>query len=404
MAITEKYVAADADGSGDGTSAGSPWTLAQAVAGATSATRVNVKEGTYTLSGTLDVTYDGTQTDAIIWRGYKTSPGDLYPAKDAAYGGRDATTGLLDTSDMPKINVGAHGIRWDNDNMHQVSGIAFYGGIDGGSTDYACVETGGYNSSWIGCSFKTTATTGSSSGNLGLTEPASAVEAADGNASFVDCDFICEPSSSPSNADGFRCLTSSGTRLGVFYCRFRMAGSATGALVQAKSGHHAFSNCVFDGNNTAKAGIFSVHPSSCYTTVINSTFYDINGGAIRRDDGDFDDIALFVNSIITDSDYAFQSDYSATLPAILHNCRVRDNANADEVGDYPTDLASYSTDTGTATSDFHSATGQDFRVVPGTTNGWNRGIWHQYAGSNNIGAFQSKGDRTRRGVPRTYHT
>jgi hypothetical protein len=85
MAWTERYVTADSDG-GDGSS-GNPWTLAEAIAGATAGDRVNVKAGTYANTTTSrDFAVDGTATAPIWWRGYKTTIGDQDAVATASAG------------------------------------------------------------------------------------------------------------------------------------------------------------------------------------------------------------------------------------------------------------------------------------------------------------------------------
>lgn len=104
MAITERYVRADAAGGGDGTT--------DANSGATGAFtwgemitdintprvgyRYNVKQGTYSLSATTTITGDGTTTSPNIIRGYKDTPGDATLGRGA--------NGLIDTSNMPTIS------------------------------------------------------------------------------------------------------------------------------------------------------------------------------------------------------------------------------------------------------------------------------------------------------------
>jgi hypothetical protein len=83
MAWTERYVRADADGAGDGTTDANSggtgsWTLTQAVANEAAGMRINVKAGTYastTTTRTLAAT--GTATQPIWWRGYNTTIGDI---------------------------------------------------------------------------------------------------------------------------------------------------------------------------------------------------------------------------------------------------------------------------------------------------------------------------------------
>jgi len=103
MAIVEKYVTADAEGGGDGSSE-SPWTLAEAIAAVTNNTRVNIKSGAYEVGATTwGLASPATIT---IFRGYKTTPGDLDNQ-------RRKSDGTLDFTDMPvitqsgKIELGA---------------------------------------------------------------------------------------------------------------------------------------------------------------------------------------------------------------------------------------------------------------------------------------------------------
>lgn len=86
MAWTERYVRADADGSGDGTTdtntgATGAWTIAQALTvttGAQPGHRVNVKAGAYSMGTSVTATATaGTAASPIWWRGYNTTIGDL---------------------------------------------------------------------------------------------------------------------------------------------------------------------------------------------------------------------------------------------------------------------------------------------------------------------------------------
>jgi hypothetical protein len=78
MAWTERFVRADADGAGDGTTDGTAWTLTQAVTNEAAGMRINVKAGTYASATTVrTLAAVGTTTAPIWWRGYNTTPGDL---------------------------------------------------------------------------------------------------------------------------------------------------------------------------------------------------------------------------------------------------------------------------------------------------------------------------------------
>ena len=102
MALTEKYVSSAAGGSGDGLSAGSPFTWAQMLAeingGTGAGKRYNVKaDGTYTRStdDSMWSAVGGTTTSPICIRGYKTTIGDGYLGRDSA--------GALITTNMPQL-------------------------------------------------------------------------------------------------------------------------------------------------------------------------------------------------------------------------------------------------------------------------------------------------------------
>ena len=102
MAFTEKYVSAAAGGSGDGLSAGNPFTWAQMIteigAGSGGNKRYNVLEGTYSLSASSDCSGASLSPSAPVnIRGYKTTIGD-------GWLGRSNDSGPLITTNMPLIS------------------------------------------------------------------------------------------------------------------------------------------------------------------------------------------------------------------------------------------------------------------------------------------------------------
>lgn len=110
MALTERYVSSTADGSGNGTSENSPWTLAQALTNASAGHRVNVK-GSFTLSADFSPSNAGTNQSPIVWRGYQTSIGDLNNQT------RDVSTGLLSTDTLVNINTNSYKVVLKNYNI-----------------------------------------------------------------------------------------------------------------------------------------------------------------------------------------------------------------------------------------------------------------------------------------------
>jgi hypothetical protein len=101
MAYTERYVTTSATGFGGGTSEGDSWTLDQAYANQAAGTRINVKAGSYILVSTLTANISGTITDPIVWRGYKTTPGDM--------DGKPTSTAVPST-DIPLLSVSGDNI------------------------------------------------------------------------------------------------------------------------------------------------------------------------------------------------------------------------------------------------------------------------------------------------------
>lgn len=107
MALTQRYVRADAAGGGNGTtdtnSGGTgAWTLAEALAAYTSGMCVNVRSGTYA-NTTTDRTFatNGTVTAPVWFRGFNATPGDCEADPTLAHPQITFTTGRF-------IGTGAH--------------------------------------------------------------------------------------------------------------------------------------------------------------------------------------------------------------------------------------------------------------------------------------------------------
>lgn len=80
MAWNDTYVTTTGAGSHDGSTLDNAWSLSEAMApttGAQPGDRVNVAPGTYAINADLSTGDAGTDTAAIWWRGYNSSPGDL---------------------------------------------------------------------------------------------------------------------------------------------------------------------------------------------------------------------------------------------------------------------------------------------------------------------------------------
>lgn len=99
MPITEKYVTPSGAGTNDGLSEANAFSWAQFVTDfnlqSAGGVRYNIKQGTYSGLSTAVLTGDGTATNPLIIRGYKTTIGDATVGR--------LSTGLLDTSNMPHL-------------------------------------------------------------------------------------------------------------------------------------------------------------------------------------------------------------------------------------------------------------------------------------------------------------
>lgn len=99
-AWSDHYVTATGtDTYANATNIATPCSLATAIANYAAGDRINIKAGTYTLSGAINFATAGTSTAPVWWRGYKTTPGDL----DAAGGSR------IPVTDLPKIDADTAG-------------------------------------------------------------------------------------------------------------------------------------------------------------------------------------------------------------------------------------------------------------------------------------------------------
>lgn len=105
MALTKRYVRADADGTGDGTTdansgATGAFTIEQMITDINTphaAYKYLVKAGTYArTTSSVTLTGDGTPTSPIVIEGFNTTEGDLYAQ------GR-SSGGALDTTNFPEI-------------------------------------------------------------------------------------------------------------------------------------------------------------------------------------------------------------------------------------------------------------------------------------------------------------
>ena len=115
MAWTDRYVDAAAAGGGTGTSSADPWTLAEAVSNSAAGMRVNIKAGVYEVTSSISTSFAGTHSDAVWWRGYTSTPGDL----DDKF-----LANKITGTDLPQIKSVSGSVVLNN-SYFNISGLAF---------------------------------------------------------------------------------------------------------------------------------------------------------------------------------------------------------------------------------------------------------------------------------------
>lgn len=273
MAWTDRYVSASASGFDNGTSESAPWTLQQAASGTTAGMRVNIKAGTYTLTTNLNITttQSGTATDAVWWRGYKTTVGDL----DEKFTG-DKTAG----TDIPTILTTDFGYFFINGtDFFHMSGLDFksesanYSAIYD-RADYSwrkncrfyhSVQTtneandqAGTNKTYINCEFSGQS---ASSTVYQLTD-------ASNYSTYINCVFY---GITPNSWNGVTTSTVLNAFIGCVFQNMRTAITANGVVL--------VKNCTFvDISDTAIQ--FASTNIVCGSVVANNIFHDVTNYAI----------------------------------------------------------------------------------------------------------------------------
>ena len=287
MAFTERYVTTSATGFGGGTSEFDSWTLDQAYANQAAGTRINVKAGTYSLVSTLTANISGSTADPIVWRGYKTTPGDQ--------DGKPTSTAVAGT-DIPLLSVSGDNIYVLTDGDYQRhSNFAFTGAYNKpahycrtrhslwencqwtytGTSSYQAMDAqyGLYNT-YLGCSFRVTNT--GSAGN--------AVTTSFNN--FVGCYFANADTDAQiiygiNNLNIINCIISTGLK-GIYnnsstailnYIGNTLYNTTEG--IQLRNGQQAsilnnlFHSCT-NGISTLSSGFTDMSPWA-----VNNSFYNV---------------------------------------------------------------------------------------------------------------------------------
>lgn len=343
MAITERYVRADAAGGGDGTTdtnsgANGAFTWAEMITDINTPRagyRYNVKAGvgTYSLGATTTITGDGSTTSPNIIQGFTTTIGD-------AVRGR-LSGGALDDSLMPTIAYSStYYLAVTGADYLQIRGLKITGDRNGALVH---VQTGAV----VDGSVCTNASTGSS---------AVGVLAAVGTTSVVNCDVTM--SSGHASSIG---VSSVGT---VMYNRVNMPASGTGIAITNNSGKPVAFNTVIDGTT----GISKLTVGAEFACFSN-TVYGCSGDGIDIVTSSTALCYVFNNLIVDCGGYGVDFNTS-TCMKILFNNRFRDCAGGNYNGDGDYGAAGkhgdVTTDTGGPETDFVNYAGGDFAMLSGS--------------------------------------
>jgi hypothetical protein len=356
MAITERYVTADAAGGGDGSS-GSPWTLTEAIANAAAGDRVNIKKGTYTRTANTAFAADGTTAAPIIWRGYKTSIGDL--DIDGASGTgyqRTSGNGPLIDDDFPVVSCNStYYISFFNANYNVIQCVKMTGDING-----VFVYTGVTNSI-LSCVLEN-ASTGAS---------AVVLQMGNTNCSVVNSDITHTGASGGSNI-----IELAGYGSLVYGCRVKENGSGggDGIKVTANLFNVAVENNVVISPNGIGINISGTTTTTYLTRVHGNTIYDAAGTGIYGTNHSGSAWCTYLDNHVTDCGaYAFESPYKGTaeVGGLFAYNRTRDNSSGviDGFGDIESALFNHVTTDSSLTpawsEDYVDAASSDFNLISG---------------------------------------
>lgn len=341
MAITERYVRADATGGGDGTTdtnsgANGAFTWAEMITDINTPRvgyRYNVKAGAYSLSATTTITGDGTTTSPNIICGFTTTPGDAVRGRSPG--------GELDDSLMPVITFAStHYMAVTGADYLQVRGIKIIGERNGALVH---VQTGAV----VDGSVCTNSSTGSS---------AVGILAAVGTTSVLNCDVTM--SNGHASSIG---ISAVGT---VMYNRVNMPANGTGIAITNNNGKPVAFNTVIDGTT----GIAKLTAGAEFTCFSN-TIYGCSGDGIDIVTSSTALCYLINNMIVDCGGYGVDFNTS-TCVKLLSNNRFRDcasgNYNGD--GDYGTagKHGDVTTDTGGPETDFVDYASGNFSLLSGS--------------------------------------
>lgn len=275
MAWTERYVDASASGGGAGTSAADPWTLSEAITNGTGGMRINIKAGSYSLTGTNTVSATTSESSPLYWRGYKTTLGDLDGALDS---------NPTDSTDIPHI-TNSYRLGF-NPNFMKFSGLSF----SQSSTNSYVVGFFGHNYTIRNCRFRNANSAitevlidgpvrdlhmySNCEFSIGGTTTKNFVDT-DVGQTFESCVFSSDIQLTASQGTAF----TNGRGMVFFKCLFRNLG--IGIQASINNTNNSIINCTFD--QIADDAIRLAQ--NCFGFIANNYFRNIGGFAIGNSTG-----------------------------------------------------------------------------------------------------------------------
>ena len=273
VTFTERYVDASATGGGTGTQA-DPWTLNESLANVAAGDRVNVKAGTYNVTNDTCTT-SGTRTSPIVFRGYKTTIGDL----------DNSNENLTSATDIPVVVTSTAGFGFNNCSFLSVNHMNFEGGPWGyQSTGFRVAVPYG---SVRKCRFTSTGTGPGANSIACVTGGTTTV--------YIDCYF------SSSSTAGYEILSSCAVALN---CVFEGTGSSDGPPAIESSVNGAY-NCLFINCSTGIAISYNLQT----VTIQGCLFYNPtqSGTAIRATGAGYERLRIVKDCVFVNQSTAIDS-------------------------------------------------------------------------------------------------
>lgn len=343
MALTERYVRADAAGGGDGTTdansgANGAFTLAEAITDVNTPRvgyRYNIKAGSYSGLSTIAITGDGTATSPNVFRGFSTTPGDATIGR--------ASGGLVDTSNMPTLTFNA--------SNYLNSGGGLY-------TIFEALQIAGNNNDRIlrmaeGCTAYGCVVTNNSTGASTI-----GIEAEGSNTKVIGCDVFM-----PSSTGG----------IGI-----QAAGVVHGNRIElnAGTGINVLNSTNPIVNNTIVGGTVGINKATTTAKffAIGNTIVNTSSHGIQIVTGSTADIVIVGNYLTTIGGWAIEFNTSTCVKIVTNN-RYRDvtSGYVNGGGDWfsGSDWAVVGDGGETDSDDYTNAAGGDYSLKSGAagTNG-----------------------------------